>query len=42
MDIQTKIDDNDIDDGDDHDDDIKTGREMRSKSLRERNKTRQR
>ena len=40
MDIQTKIDDND--DGDDHDNDIKTGREKRSKSLRERNKTRQR
>ena len=41
MDIQTKIDDNNIDDGDDHDDDIKTGREKKSKSLGDRNKTRQ-
>ena len=36
MDIQTKIDDND------NNDDIKTVREKKSKSLRERNKTRQR
>ena len=41
MDIQTKKDDNN-DDDDDDDDDIKTVREKKSKSLRERNKTRQR